>query len=207
MCFLYQKILISCRLLCICCVECRFACSSLIYPLSWECFLTPVMDENNETLVGYPFPGIIGVYASEEKKWELLKNSQHGMVVLLDTGEILQYENIVATVFPTLTNSNIRNLYKPFERSFYESIQPTVVNEPSKELVDAAEQICKEVEAILKEVVFDKLPRKEELKGKVTLDSLYSIIESRTEGENKSFVEKMIRTQMFVEYLFKHYDL
>jgi len=160
-----------------------------------------------EDIIGIPVPFIIGAYASPAKKWELLETAEYSVIVLLDTGEIIQNEDMVVNIFPALYSSAIKDHYKPFEKNFYESLQNSVVNEPTKEQVNAAEAICKEVESIIKTTILNKLPNLQEPQDPgLALARTKSTIQSQLNDENKEFVEELIKSQMFAVYLERHYD-
>ena len=157
--------------------------------------LIPILPEILKNVLDAPFPYIIGVKKPIKEKWNLLEASGSTLIVLLDSGEIIQKEESTINTFPDLENSiEIKKGYKNFARNFYEFNYGRISQYPTLEQLAATNIIFNSVESILKANILNKIPKSN------NLEEIKSAIKLQSTNENKSFIEKFIETQMFVVY-------
>jgi len=173
--------------------------------------MSPILPNALKDLLEAPIPFIIGMNRPAEDAWHLLENSVNAIVILLDTGEIIDGQEQILAKLP----KSIGNLYKeldgPYKMFEMKKIQKGNCKEiqycPNERQLIAVTEICKTIEQNIKEIIIGKLPEYHELSNsKIELEEIKSRAKKMVLPENSEFVEKFIDTQMFANYVEEHYN-
>ncbi len=183
------------------------ACCSLLHPLRWEYILIPIVPNVLKDLLDAPLPFIAGVNKSTDERWHIAESSSSSLVVLLDSGELVQSEQLAMSKLPPLGNlrATIEGAYKTFQKTGKKELRYS----PGEAEMKAVGQIMTAVEDTLKKFVFSKLPSCESIgDGMIELETIKGKVKAPEEqlGEDQDFVERLLDTQMFASYVQEHYE-
>ena len=157
-----------------------------------------------------PFPVIIGLNKSLEERWHIVENSSSAIIVLLDSGELIQNEQLPLKKLPLLGNlkEELDKYYKQFERkaSYNKSAKRELHYTANEADASATVEIINKVSEAIQNSVLKNLP-KYDPEIEIDLEDVKLKVRETASAEDEEFVRRFVETQMFANFVEAHYEL